>query len=137
MNRTLLLSMMATTMMLVACQADRSPSPGLGDPYPAPMNDPQITVVSPELRPWLGFHPAVVIRDGERPMSVEVPVRNLSNRQYLIDFRILFYDENNSEITPVQGWQMAVLEPKQTVRLKRSALDLDAVNYRLEVRWAR
>jgi len=123
--------------VVCGCQADRSPSAGMGDPYPAPMHDPQISVLSPELRPWLGFQPAVVVNDGERPMSVEVPVRNLSNRQYLIDYRILFYDADGSELSPVMGWESAVLEPKQVVRLKRRALDFDAVNYRLEVRWAR
>lgn len=137
MNRVLTLSVCVIATMLTGCQTDRSPSPGMGDPYPAPINDPQISVLSPDLRPWLGFHPAIVVDDGRRPLSVEVPVRNLSERQYLIDFRILFYDENNSEISPVMGWETAVLEPKQVVRLKRSALDRDAVNYRLEVRWAR
>jgi uncharacterized protein YcfL len=137
MNRVLLITTSLCIALAVGCAADRSPSPGMGDPYPAPMHDPQISVLSPDLRPWLGFQPAVVIDDGERPMSVEVPVRNLSERQYLIDYRILFYDANGSEISPVMGWEMAVLEPKQVVRLKRRALDLDAVAYRLEVRWAR
>jgi len=140
MNRQLIITIVMLVLTIAAfagCQADRSPSPGMGDPYPAPIHDPQISVLSPDLRPWLGFQPAVVIDDGERPLSVEVPVRNLSNRQYLIDFRILFYDGDGSEISPVMGWETAVLEPKQVVRLKRRALDLRAENYRLEVRWAR
>lgn len=128
-----------TILMLTAvgCRTDISPSPGLGDPVPAPMNDPQVTVLSPELQPWIRFHPAVIVDDGERPMQVEVPVRNLTDRQYLIDYRFLFYDANGSELTPLMGWRMAAFEPKQVQRLKASALSTEAVDYRLEVRWAR
>jgi uncharacterized protein YcfL len=116
---------------------DPAPSAGLGDPYPAPLNDPQITVLSPELRRWLAFQPAIVTKDGERPMEVEVPLRNLTYDKYLIEYRFLFYDENNREINPVMGWQFQPLEPKQLVRLKSSAMSNDADNYRLEVKWSR
>lgn len=139
MNRfTFLALLMALGFVAAGCQTvDTSPSPGLGDPYPAPLNDPQIAVLSPDLRPWLGFHPAIVIDDDERPMAVEVPVRNLTDRQYLIDYRILFYGADGAEQTPVMGWRMAALEPKQTQRLKGKALSTDAVGYKIEVRWAR
>jgi hypothetical protein len=99
---------------MTGCQPDISPSPGLGDPYPAPINDPQISVLSPDLRPWLGFHPAVVVKDGRSPMQVEVPVRNLTNKQYLIEYRMLFYNRAGQELSPVMGWEMAPLDPKQT-----------------------
>lgn len=121
----------------IGCQTDTSPSPGLGDPVSAPYNDPQVSVLSPELQPWIRFHPAVIVDDGERPMQVEVPVRNLTDRQYLIDYRFLFYDKNGSELTPVMGWRMEAFEPKQVKRLKTGALSTEAVDYRLEVRWAR
>jgi hypothetical protein len=123
---------------LAGCQQpDISPSPGMGDPYPAPINDPQISILSPELRPWLGFHPAIVVDDPPQPLQVEVPVRNLTNNTYLIDYRILFYDAAGRELEPVMGWAMEPLRPKQTVRLKGGALSTEAVNYRLEVKWAR
>lgn len=124
-------------LAIPGCKTDISPSGGLGDPYPAPINDPQITILSPELRPWLGFHPAVVVDDGSRPMQVQIPVRNLTARDYLIDYRVLFYDENGMQLEPVMGWKMEALRPKQTVRLDGKALDRRAVNYRLEVKWAR
>lgn len=124
-------------LTLPACQTDISPSGGLGDPYPAPINDPQIAILSPELRPWLGFHPAIVVDDGERPMHVQIPVRNLTSRDYLIDYRVLFYDANGVQLEPVMGWAMEALRPKQTVRLDGKALDERAVSYRLEVKWAR
>jgi len=109
----------------------------MGDPYPAPMNDPQITILAPELRPWLGFHPAIIDDDGRRPMQVQIPVRNMTDRDYLIDYRVLFYDDSGMQLDPVMGWKMEALRPKQTVRLIGQALDTRARNYRLEIKWAR
>jgi len=129
--------------LIVVCSGcetiDTSPGAGRGDPYPAPANDPQISVLNAELRPWLGFQPAVVIdqHNPSRKMRVEVPVRNLAERQYLIEYRIMFYNENGVELEPVMGWKMVPLDPKQVQRLKGQALHNEATRYRLEVRWAR
>ena len=126
------------SVVAAGCKSnDTLPSPGMADPYPAPLNDPNITIVSPELRPWLGFQPAIVIDDGERGMHVEQPMRNLTYEKYLLEYRILFYDENGRELTPVMGWEFISLDPKQLVRLKRSAMSTDAKDYRIEVRWSR
>lgn len=122
---------------LLGCQVDRGPSPGLGDPYMAPVNDPQISVLSPELREWIAFHPAIIDDDPTKPMLVEVPVRNMTDRQYLVDYRFLFFDENGLEVTPTMGWQMAPLEARQIARLRGSAMSLEAVSHKLELRWAR
>ncbi len=119
------------------CQADRSPGAGMADPYPAQINDPRITVLAPDLRGWIGFQEFRVAQDEDKPLSVNVPVRNMTERQYLIDYRFLFYDEDGMQISPVMGWQMVAMEPKQNVRLEGSALDRSAVDFRLEVRWAR
>lgn len=122
---------------LTACKYDTSPSPGVGDPYPPPGNDPQISVLSPELRPWIGFQPAVVVRDDKAPMRVEVPARNSTYNKYLIEYRFLYYGDNGLEVTPTMGWQMIAMEPKQIVRLKGAALSTDAKAYRLEVKWSK
>lgn len=127
----------ALALALPGCKADTSPPAGYGDFVPAPDNDPQISVLPPELRPWLAFHAAFIDRDGERPMSVQVPVRNLAARKYLVDYRILFYDDKGMELSPTMGWTMVPLEQKEIVRLKASALDARAVAYRLEIKWAR
>ena len=97
---------------------------------------PQISVLAPDLQPWLSFHPAAVVNDGERPMQVDVPVRNLSDQLYLIDYRILFYDDNGLQLEPGMGWRMEALRAKQTGRLRARALSSDADSYRLEVKWA-
>jgi hypothetical protein len=121
----------------VGCQTDISPSPGMGDPVPAPVNDPVITILAPELRPWLGFHPAIIVNDGHKPMSVETPMRNMTVNRYFVDYRFLFYNAAGQELTPAMGWQMVALEPKQLVRLKGKALSTEADSYRLEIKWAK
>lgn len=136
---TAALLMAAASLLSTGCEADRSPAPGMGDPYTAPMNDPQITVIPIDLREWLAFQPAVVTSraDADRPMQVEVPLRNMAEAMYLIDYRFLFYDLNGRELEPVMGWRMQELYPKQVVRLKAGALDNDAVDYRLEIKWSK
>lgn len=135
--RTMLMCALMSCSVAGCKATDINPSPGMGDPYPAPMNDPHITIVSPELRPWLGFHPAIVIEDGERPMHVEQPMRNLTYEKYLLEYRIIFHDESGRELNPVMGWEFISVDPKQLVRLKRDAMSLDAKDYRIEVRWSR
>lgn len=136
MTRILLITM--TLAILVGCQQpDMSPSPGLGDPYPPPINNPDISVLDRGLQQWLAFQPAVRIRDSRTPLTVQVPVRNMADRAYLIEYRYLFYDANGLEQTPVMGWKFAKLEPKQVVNLSANAMDTSAVTYRLEVKWSR
>ena len=136
MTRILLITM--TLAILVGCQQpDMSPSPGLGDPYPPPINNPDISVLDRGLQQWLAFQPAVRIRDSRTPLTVQVPVRNMADRAYLIEYRYLFYDASGLEQTPVMGWKFAKLEPKQVVNLSANAMDTSAVTYRLEVKWSR
>lgn len=115
---------------------DISPSGGLGDPVPAPMNDPTITVLSPELRQWLFFHPAIISRTANGLMVVEVPVRNAASRMYLTEYRIIFYDENGSQLGPLMSWEFQEFHPKQLVHLKRTSLTAAARSYRLELKWS-
>ena len=126
---------LAVTLM-VGCQTQQgAPSSGLGDPWPAPVNDPQITVLSPDLQQWLRFHPARIELDPGRPMQVEVPVRNLADRQYLVSYRITFYDAADVEVSTM-GWRLEAIDARQTSRLTAGAMSSEAVNYRLEVKWA-
>ena len=119
---------------------DTSPGAGRGDTYPAPMNDPQISVLDPELREWIAFQPANITRDAgdaDRITDIQVPVRNLTERIYKIEYRYLWFDANGRQIEPVMGWTDARLDPKQVVRLDGNASLVDARDYRLEVRWMR
>lgn len=133
------ITILAVALALVACQQpiNTAPSAGLGDPYPAPINDPQITLLAPELQPWLGFQPARVSRTETGTMAVEVPMRNLTAEQYQLDYRFVFYDENDMELTPIMGWTHKPVYPKETVRFAGKSLTSDAWNYRLQIKWAK
>lgn len=133
---SLLLLLGVMTAGVSGCQADTSPGAGRGDTYPAPMNNPQISVLDPQLREWVAFQTAIITRDNERPMMVQVPVRNLTERVYKIEYRFLFSDEHGRQIDPVMGWSKVNLNPKQVAMLEGKALGMEARDYRLEVRWA-
>lgn len=137
--RGAMLALIALPMIagLGGCQADTSPPMGQGDFYPAPLNDPQISVLGEDLRASIVFQHATIVRDGERPMLVQTPVRNLAERQYLIEYRYMFYDERGIEQSPAMPWTFTAMDPKQIVRLSGSAMSTDAKSYRLEVRWSR
>lgn len=132
-------ALLLAILVLAAGCASPTPIPaaGAGDPYPAPLNDPQITVLSPDLREVLYFQPAFIDRGGNDVLLVQVPVRNQAERQYLVDYRFLFYDDAGLELEPTMGWTMAAIEPGQVLRLKANSLSGDATRHRLEVKWAR
>jgi hypothetical protein len=138
MNRGIAAVCLACALVAGGCEApDKSPSGGVADPYPPPINDPQVSILAPEIREWLGVQPAIVTDDGQRPMHVEVPVRNMSDRMYLLDYRFLFYDAAGRELQPVMGWTPANFQPKQLLRLSAGALTTDAANWRLEIKWGK
>ncbi len=127
-----------TALLLGGCQTTSpAPSPGRADPVPPPGNSPQISVLSPDLQPWIAFDPAYIERPVDAPMQVQTPMRNLTNYQYLVEYRYLFYDENGMELNPPMDWAMVPVDPKQQVRLHGQALSMDAAAHRLEVRWSR
>ena len=123
--------------MMTGCETvDTSPGAGRGDPYGAPFNDPTITVIPPELREWLGFQSAIITEHEGRPMEVQVPMRNLTETPYILQYRILFYDAQGLELSPPMDWKRFALRSKQVVRLKATSLHTEAESYRLEVKWA-
>ena len=64
-------------------------------------------------------------------------MRNLTERQYLVEYRYLWFDRDGKQLEPIMGWTFANLDPKQVVRLDGAASLVDARDYRLEVRWSR
>ena len=62
--------------------------------------------------------------------------RKTTNRLYIIQYRYVFRDREGMELEPAMSWHRDAFRTKSTVYLKRTALNLDAVNYKLEVKWA-
>lgn len=123
---------------LASCQApDTAPSGGLGDEYPAPLNDPTISVLSPELREWIRFQRPIIVHEEGQPYSVEVPARNVTYNAYNIEYRILFFDKNDKQLGPEMSWKFVAMNPKEVVRLTGNELGREAQSYRLQIRWSR
>jgi hypothetical protein len=137
--RIALPAVLVATTLLAGCQQapDVTPPFGYPDPVGAGANDPQIQVLSSDLRPWLGFQTPTVIRRDGAPLEIQVPVRNLANEQYLTEYRFVFFDANRQVVQPEMGWVMQPLVAKQTEYLRANALDTQAVDWKLEVRWSR
>ena len=136
MPRTLTTALLAAAIVAGCEQPYMGPSPGLADPYPAPYNDPQITILNREITNWVRFDPARIRGGADTPMHVEVPARNTTDNLYLIQYRFVFRNADGFELEPQMSWHREALRPRQTVYLKGSALSSEAVNYKLEVKWA-
>lgn len=137
-RKTSLIALLGVAALsLGACQksVDPSPNAGLLDPVPAPANNPLVSLGSPELAQLLGFEPGIVERRNGL-LHVAVPMRNLTNNRYTLDYRFFFYDENGMEVGPQMGYQEIILDPKEQRRPATNAPDGRAVAYRLHVKWA-
>jgi len=133
-----LIGVASLCLQMPACQApDTAPSAGLGDEYPAPLNDPTISVLSPELREWIRFQRPIVIHEEGKPFAVEIPARNVTYNPYNIEYRVLFFDKNDRQISPEMGWAFVHMDPKEVVRLRANELGSVAQSYRLQIRWSR
>ena len=130
------IAILLTIGLLEGCQPELGTIPGLGDPVPAPFNDPEISILSPELQGWLGFQNATITDRGGL-MDVQVPVRNLSTVQYVIDYRITFFDRTGRRLGSQMAWRREVLHPKQVGYMNATALSTDAVRYKVEIKWAK
>jgi uncharacterized protein YcfL len=136
MTRSTPAALCVAAALLAACATDPGTSPGAADPA-LPNNNPQITVLDPNLQRGIGFGQSVVVPAGAGPMRVQVEMRNLSNYEYLVDYRYLFYDAQGLQLEPAMSWRQVSLLPKQLQMISANALDTKAVNWRLEVKWAR
>lgn len=135
--RPLLILCITALAFVAACATSPDPSPGMPDPFPAPGNNPKISVLDPNLQRGIGFQTVTEIPPGAAPLTIQVPVRNLSNYEYIIDYRFLFQDASGLQLEPVMSWRSVTLLPKQVQVLRANALDTRAVDWRLEVKWAR
>lgn len=132
---TLLAAAVAAATLGACQQLGPEPLAGRYDPVPAPANNPQVSLGSPELAQLLGFEGGISERRNGL-LHVAVPMRNLTNNRYTLDYRFIFYDENGMEVTPHMGYQEIILDPKEQRRPSTIAPDGRAVAYRMHVKWA-
>jgi uncharacterized protein YcfL len=135
MNRLMLVCAAAAAM--AGCNKPYSPDPWVGqqDPVAAPNNNPRIVLSSPDLMMALGFDQPIVLRPDDL-LTVAVPLRNLGDERYLLDYRFVWYDKDGLELRPAMGWKEVVIEPKDQRRIQANAIDSRAVEWKVQVRWA-
>lgn len=114
--------------------ASTAPPPARVDP--AGGGYPQITV-EPQLQQWIVVDRPTV-QMGE-VMKVTVPVRMDTNRspEIAIQYQFTFVDANNVPLPTQSGWQMVTLPSRMRRELQGTALDRNAVDWRLEIRSGR
>lgn len=81
--------------------------------------------------------PVVVDEAGGKPMSVSVGVRRLEpawNRELPCQYRFIFLDHNGQALDPDPTWNYRSIEPKVKTILQASAPDIEAVDWRCEIR---
>lgn len=127
--------LVAALLPLVGC-ANPRPNPAQPDPFPPPINNPRVNVVSPQLERGIGVQEATVIPAGPGPMRVQVPVRSLTDGTYMLDYRFVFFDENGFVLTPQMGWTMVRMLPRQVINMNANSFDDRARDWRLEIKWA-
>lgn len=81
--------------------------------------------------------PIVEPRSADRPMRVTVPLRSVAEGTLRVQYRFILLDDRGRPVRSNQeGWRYQVIARRTQVFVETSALDTDAVDWRLEVRSA-
>ncbi len=91
-----------------------------------------------------GLHNALVIGQpvvdssiADKPMRISVPLRSVAEGTLRVQYRFILLDDRGRPVrTNQEGWRYQVLARRAEVFLETTALDTDAVDWRLEVRAA-
>lgn len=127
---------LAASVALVGC--DTTKAPGAGEPEMlSDARYPQVAALE-GLTDYLSVDkPIVTAAEGNKPMTVVVPVRLRSDQQVNAQYRFMFLGENGAPIGTQPEWQFEKLPARTQVFLAGASLDPAAVDWRLEIRPAR
>jgi uncharacterized protein YcfL len=124
-------------MPLSACQSSDKPPPGaMADPtlienYP--------TVVALDgLQPYIGVAAPVEDRTPGQPISIQVPVRAMTNGAELnVQYRFYWLNDQQVPVQEEGEWRYMRMPARAQVFMSGNALDTRATRWRLEIRPAR
>ena len=125
--------------ILDGCAYDPVKAPPAGRADLLPVADyPQI-VATQNLHHWLVFSPASITPGSDDvTMDVSVPMRSKFDKGGLsLHYRFKFFDDRGRPLREEPGWIFKHVEPRLQYHLEGNALDLAAVDWRLEIRAAR
>ena len=73
----------------------------------------------------------------DSPLSVTVPLRSIVDHALHVQYRFQFFDDAGRPVKDPSQWVFISIAPRVQERISGNALDLDAVDWRLQVRSAR
>jgi len=128
--------MVVTWLSLSGCLRNRTMPPGevLPDPISHRAYPQQVALEG--LESYVVSGESTVQASQDQPLSVEVPLRAVSNKELSVQYRFLFFDKDRRLLKPQMQWRYTTLTRAQQF-VRGSALDTRAVDWRLEVRPAR
>lgn len=127
---------LSAVLAVLGCQSpSTAPYAARPDPEQPPYSNPRVQLISGDLVRSLGTEKPIVTRDDDLLM-VTVPLRNLSDNNYYLDYKYVFYDSKGREVRPAMGWKEIVLPPRTRRDFTANALDEKAVDWKLMIRWA-
>lgn len=126
--------MMLGLFLLAGCQEHiNAPIQARQDLYPTD----QIAIAQDDLRAATAFDRPILTRDAQTGiLYVSVPIRNTTNKQLFVDYRLTFLDANGRE-TFKTGWMNKVLAPNVPDRINGNSTSPAATDFRIDLRWAR
>ncbi len=138
--RTTVLTLGISGALLAGCTQQRMPSGPGPDPVSA-RQYPRVALVDDDnmLQRSLVIDESSIVTTGPAngvPMSVMVPLRSVVSNRMRLQYQFYWRDANGVELRQ-SGWKRIEVEPGMQFQAKGSAVTLDAVDWRLEVRPAR
>jgi uncharacterized protein YcfL len=123
------LALLATVM---GCHDNERPIPGRGEVYERPW----LTVGSTALRHDTRIGDASSRRDESDILHVVVPVRNVTDKQLYVEYRITFLDAGGHEVNHLGPTTLAI-PARQTREAVGNATSIQAREFRVELNYPR
>ncbi len=119
--------------LALAMSACTDPIPAYQDPLP---DYPQVHVEAYLLQNLIRVQAPIVSRVGAGQLRVDIPIRNLADRDLPIDFVYYFYDARGVLIAPPSSRQFVSIPRKGISQIEFTSLSA-AADFRVEIRYAK
>ena len=124
-------------LAVVLSGCDTTPPVGKADPI-APGTYPQTVVIDGLVSGVVFGDPIVTVGTDKVPMHVTLPIRSIVDDPINIQYKVEFFDAAKRPLTNTnQGYRFMNLAPRVEQFMEATALDTNAVDYRVLVRSAR
>ncbi len=128
---------LGATLSLASCKSsDKAPPGAMADPVLVE-NYPSVVALD-GLQPYIGVSAPVEDRTPGQPLSVQVPVRALTNGAELnVQYRFYWLSDKQVPVQEDGEWRYMRMPARAQVFMSGNALDTRATRWRLEIRPAR